>query len=58
MERPRHLKEVNLLVVAVLAVSVASPAGTAFALWYVAACATLIVVVINLLVSRFLGFVN
>lgn len=46
------------LLVAVLAVPVAALAVTSLALWYIAARTTLIIVVINALVGRFLGLIN
>ncbi len=54
-ERERNLM---MLPIAVVAVPIAAPAGASFALWYIASCNTLIVVVINLLVGGFLGLVN
>lgn len=50
-------KQMTLLV-AVLAVPVAALAVTSLALWYIAARTTLIIVVINALVGRFLGLIN
>jgi hypothetical protein len=55
-ERASNL--MTLLLVAVVAVPIAAPTWASLALWYIASCTTLVIVMINLLVGGFIGLVN